>query len=323
LRLPRSARPARSTGLLATATATLLLATGCGGDTSASTSSAGNELKGATFTIGSKDFTESIVLGQITLDLLKAHGATVKDKTNIKGSVTTRQALTSGDIDMYWDYTGTGWISYLKHTAPIADAAKQYTAVRDEDLKKNKIVWLTPAPLNNTYALAVEQSTATKLGLNKLSDVTALAKSDPSKATFCLESEFSTRDDGWPGVKKTYGIDVPSSNVKMLDTGLIYDQTAKGKACTFGEVFTTDGRIKSLKLKVLTDDKSFFPVYNASLTLPKSVTDKYPDIAKIIAPVAAKLTNDTMVKLNADVDVDGLTPAEAAKQWLDAEGFLK
>jgi osmoprotectant transport system substrate-binding protein len=320
----RVPRPARPIALLAAATAIALLASGCGGASASGTSgSAGDELKGATFTVGSKDFTESVVLGQITMDLLAAHGASVVDKTNIKGSVTTRKALTSGDVSMYWDYTGTGWVSYLGQTKPIADPEQQYTAVRDEDLKKNQIVWLPPAPLNNTYALAVSQSTATSLGLNKLSDIAALAKSDPSKATFCLESEFSTRDDGWPGVKKTYGVNVPDANVKMLDTGLIYNETAKGKTCTFGEVFATDGRIKSLKLKVLQDDKSFFPVYNASLTLPKATADKYPAIAKIMAPVAAKLTNDAMVKLNASVDVDGLTPKEAAKQWLQTEGFLK
>lgn len=321
--MPSARSHARTAALLASATATVLLTAGCGGGTEAATSSAGDELKGATFTVGSKDFTESIVLSQITMKMLKAHGADVEDKTNIKGSVTTRQALTSGDIDMYWEYTGTGWISYLKHTTPISDAAKQYTAVRDEDLKKNKIVWLEPAPLNNTYALALREDTAKELGLTKLSDIAALAKSDPSKATFCLESEFSTRDDGWPGVKKTYGIDVPDDNIKMLDTGVIYNETGKGKTCTFGEVFTTDGRISSLKLKVLQDDKHFFPVYNAALTLPKSVADKYPEIAKIMAPVTAKLTDATLQKLNAEVDVDGLTPEEAAQDWLDSEGLLK
>ncbi|MFF1674835.1 glycine betaine ABC transporter substrate-binding protein [Streptomyces sp. NPDC058256] len=316
-------RPARTSALLASAAATVLLASGCGGDTQAATGSAGDELDGATLTVGSKDFTENIVLGQITMKVLQAHGAEVEDKTNIKGSVTTRQALTSGDIDLYWEYTGTGWISYLEHTTPIADATKQYEDVRDEDLEKNKIVWLKPAPLNNTYALALREDTAQGLGLSKLSDIAALAESDPSKATFCLESEFSTRDDGWPGVKKTYGIDVPDDNIKMLDTGVIYNETGEGKTCTFGEVFTTDGRIESLKLKVLEDDKHFFPVYNASLTLPESIADKYPEIAEIMAPVTAKLTDATLQKLNADVDVDGLTPEEAAQDWLDSEGFLK
>lgn len=315
-------RPVRTSALLASAAAAVLFASGCGGDTQAATGSAGDELDGATLTVGSKDFTENIVLGQITMKVLQAHGAEVEDKTNIKGSVTTRQALTSGDIDLYWEYTGTGWISYLEHTTPIADATKQYEEVRDEDLTKNKIVWLEPAPLNNTYALALREDTATELGLTKLSDIAALAKSDPSKATFCLESEFSTRDDGWPGVEKTYDIDVPDDNIKMLDTGVIYNETGEGKTCTFGEVFTTDGRIESLKLKVLEDDKHFFPVYNASLTLPESIADKYPEIAEIMAPVTAKLTDATLQKLNADVDVDGLTPEEAAQDWLDSEGLL-
>jgi osmoprotectant transport system substrate-binding protein len=295
----------------------------CGSPTvSANVKTVNEKLKGATFVVGSKDFTESILLGKITEDLLKAHGATVIDKTNIAGSVNTRTALTSGQIGMYWEYTGTAWIDYLKHTKPIPDPQQQFAAVKQEDAK-NGIAWLDPAPLNDTYAMATRAGESNKLGVHFLSDLARLAKTSPSAATFCIESEFSTRSDGFPGMVKAYGINVPKSNVKLLDTGAIYPTTAKGKVCNFGEVFTTDGRVSALKLNVLTDNKHFFPNYNAALTMKLSTLHKYPVLASIINPVAAKLNNATMTKLNAEVDVQGLPADQAAATWLTNEGFLK
>ncbi|MGN6244260.1 MAG: glycine betaine ABC transporter substrate-binding protein [Motilibacteraceae bacterium] len=301
----------------------------CGGSSSSGGSAnAANDggsakpLSGASFTVGSKDFSEQIILGEITIDLLKKNGADVTDKTNIKGSTSTRQALESGDISMYWEYTGTGWITYLKNTKPIAEPQGQYDAVAKDDLAKNGISWLDPAPLNNTYAFAVKKETADKLNVHTLSDLATLAKSDPKSATFCIESEFSTRDDGFPGMTKAYGIDVPKDNVKMLDTGVIYTETAKGNTCNFGEVFATDGRIKSLGLVVLQDDKNFFPVYQPALTLKKETLDKYPALKDIFAPVAPKLTTEVMQQLNARADVDGDDPKTIAEDWLKQEGLL-
>jgi osmoprotectant transport system substrate-binding protein len=312
--------------LVPCAAAALAAATlaGCGSSSgTVKQGSLGQELKGATFTVGSKDFSESIVLGEITIDLLRAHGATVTDKTNIKGSTNTRTALLSKNIDMYWEYTGTGWVTYLKHTKPIPDAKQQYDAVAKEDLTKNKVVWGSPAQLNNTYAFAIRKDKAAALGVTKLSDLANLARTKPNEATFCIESEFSTRDDGWPGMTKAYGINVPKSNVKMLDTGVIYSETKKGTTCNFGEVFATDGRIVSMGLTVLQDDRHFFPVYNAALTLRQDTDGKYPQIRKYLDPVAAKLTDSVMQQLNAKVDAQGYEPKTVAHDWLKEQGFVK
>ncbi|MEY9966839.1 osmoprotectant transport system substrate-binding protein [Streptacidiphilus sp. MAP12-16] len=281
-----------------------------------------DSLKGQTLVVSSKDFSESIVLGEITKFALEAAGAKVTDKTNIKGSANTRAALVSKNVDMYWEYTGTGWIGYLKHTDPIKGAAAQFQAVSQEDLSKNGIQWLAPAPANNTYALAVRADKAQQWGIRSLSDLAAFAKTHPADATVCLESEFSTRNDGWPGVAKAYGIDIPKSNIKLVDTGVVYTETAKGTTCTFGEVFATDGRIANLKLTTLDDDKQFFPVYNPALTLRAETAQKYPAIAQIIAPIAAKLDNATLRELNADVDVKGETPDQVAQTWLKQQGFI-
>jgi len=302
---------------------------GCGGGDEGGDEGAGTDdaaaasLDGASLAVGSKDFAEQIILGQMAIQMLEQAGASVDDNTNIVGSANTRAALESGDIDLYWEYTGTGWITYLGETEPIADPQEQFEAVRDADLEQNGIVWLDPAPLNNTYAFAIRREKAEELGVETLSDVAALVESNPAEATFCIESEFSTRDDGWPGLQEAYGMQVPEDNVALLDTGLIYTETDKGETCNFGEVFATDGRISALDLVVMTDDLSFFPVYQAAVTLKQETLEEYPEIADIMNPVAAELTDEVMQSLNAQVDVDGEDPADVAQAWLQENGFLQ
>jgi osmoprotectant transport system substrate-binding protein len=279
-------------------------------------------LAGQSIVVGSKDFTENIVFGHITMLALKAAGANVTDQTNIKGSVNVRKALLSGDVNVYWEYTGTAWITYLNHTDPIPDSAEQYQAVVKEDKEKNKVVWGAIAPANNTYALAVREEKAAEWNLNTLSDLAEFASSHPADATFCLESEFAGRNDGWPGMTKKYGMTVPSSNVKMVDTGVVYTETKKGESCNFGEVFTTDGRISNLNLRVLKDDKSFFPIYNPALTVNGDTAAKYPSLTKILEPITAKLDDETIRKLNERVDVKGEPVAQVAADWMKAEGFI-
>jgi osmoprotectant transport system substrate-binding protein len=281
-------------------------------------------LDGATITVGSKNFSENVLLGKMAIILMQSAGATVTDLTNIPGSAAARQAMLNGQIQAMWEYTGTGWITYLGHEKPIPDEEKQYAAVRDEDLKENKLVWTKPAPMNNTYGFAVTQDVAAKFKITKLSE---LEKVPVEERTFCVESELINRPDGLKGMLETYGVPlgsgqgVPQSNLKTFQTGAIYDATAKG-ACNLGEVFTTDGRILALDLKVLEDDKNFFPKYNVSLVLTQSIDKRYPQIEDLIAPVSEKLTNEVLLKLNAQIDVDGREPADVAFDWLKQEGFV-
>lgn len=275
-------------------------------------------LEGLTGTIGSKDFSEQYILAYMTGELLNANGADVDVNTKLVGSQNVRDALTSGEFIAYWDYTGTGWITYLGNTAPITDPAEQFKAVKEADAA-NGVAWLDPAPFNNTYAFAIRRDKAEELGVKTLSDVAALPESEQ---TFCIESEFSTRDDGWPGLKKAYGFKGPDSNVVMLDTGVIYTATQKGEDCNFGEVFATDGRIQALDLVVLEDDKKFFPVYQGSLTVDSKVLEQYPAIADVIAPVLPLLTDEVMQTLNAKADVDGEDPQDIARDWLIEQGLI-
>jgi len=298
--------------------AAALLVTGCSSSGAGAAGSKGDELKGLTGQIGSKDFSEQYILAYITTDLLNAHGAKLEANTKLVGSQNVRQALENKQFVGYWEYTGTAWITYQGNTAPITDPKQQFDAVKKADASKG-IAWLDPAPLNNTYAFAIRAAEGKKLGVKTLSNV---AKLKSSEKTFCIESEFSTRDDGWPGLKKAYSLDVPDSNVKMLDTGIIYTATQKGSDCNFGEVFATDGRIKALDLTVMKDDKKFFPVYQGAFSMQESILKKYPEIANILAKVSSKLTTEKMQELNAKVDVDGDEPADVAKKFLQDQGLI-
>ena len=279
-------------------------------------------LNGAKLTVGSKDFDEQLLLGQVAIVALQAAGATPVDKTNIQGSNNTRLALTGGDIDLYWEYTGTGWISYLKNTKPIDDSQKQFDAVVKADAK-NGITWWDRAPANNTYALAQTQATLDKYGVKTLSDYAALAKKNPAAASICIESEFQSRDDGLPGVKKAYGFKLPGKSEHLLDTAVVYTELNKGGTCNFGEVYETDGRVPSLKLNVLQDNKQFFPIYNPAISLRSDVAKKYPGLEALFKPIADKLTTEKLSALNKQVSVDGKKPRAVAQEWMRSEGFIK
>jgi osmoprotectant transport system substrate-binding protein len=279
-------------------------------------------LKGATFTVGSKEFTEQLVLCQITIQALQSAGATVNQHCGLNGSTTARTALTSGSIDMYWEYTGTAWVDYLQHTKPVPGAAAQYQAAAQQDLTQNHIVWLDPAPYNSTYAIVVKTSVAQQLGVRSISDYAKLVAANPSQAAMCAASEFEGRDDGLPGLASIYGFKLPSGNLATLAEGAIYNAVAKSNPCNFGEGDTTDGRIKGLGLTALTDDKQFFPIYNPALTVRQSVANANPNLAKVIDPIAKALDLATIQQLNADVDINGQQAADVARTWLQSKGFI-
>ncbi|MEV5982287.1 glycine betaine ABC transporter substrate-binding protein [Streptomyces sp. NPDC052114] len=281
----------------------------------------GLPLKGADLTVTSKEFTEQLILGAIMGIAFEAAGADVLDRTGIQGSIGAREAVKGGDADAMYEYTGTAWITYQGNTEPIDDPQKQWQAVREADLK-NGVTWLPPAALNNTYALAMNEKNAAKYRTKTLSDVAALSKSDPKAVTLCVESEFSSREDGLPGMQKAYGMSIPSSNITKMDTGIIYTQASKG-SCTYGEVFTTDGRIKAMDLTVMADDKHFFPNYNAAPEINSKSLEKYPEMAEVLDPITKKLNNTVAQDLNSKVDVEGQDPHEVAKDWLIQEGFVK
>ena len=280
------------------------------------------ELEGVAITVGSKDFTEQVTLGYIIEFALSAAGADVRDLTNIQGSNSTRDAQLDGQIDVTYEYTGTGWINYLGNEIPIPDPTAQFEAVRDQDLERNGMVWVDPAPMNNTYALAMSRQTAEETGITTLSEYADLVNRDPAAATTCVETEFNVRQDGFPGMAAKYGFDPARANRQILQTGIIYQATADGTQCKFGEVFTTDGRIIALDLVLLEDDRQFFPKYNPAITMRKDFAEAHPQVAEVMAPISAALTNEEITELNRRVDVEGEEPADVARDWLVQKGFV-
>jgi osmoprotectant transport system substrate-binding protein len=253
---------------------------------------------------------------------LSAAGADIEDLSNIQGSPAVRQALEVGDIDLYWEYTGTSWINFQQETEPIPDEQAQYDAVKKADLERFGIAWLDYSPVNDKYAFATTREFADQYGLKTMSDMVALLQQDPSLGTFCMESEFISRQDGLLGAEKKYGFDLPKRYIKTFGVGAIYATLAAGNTCNFGEVFTTDGRILTLDLAVLEDDKKTFPQYNAAVTVRKEFLDQYPAIADVLEPVSAALNNDIILELSVKIDGDGEDPAVVARDWLVREGFV-
>jgi osmoprotectant transport system substrate-binding protein len=276
-------------------------------------------LDDVTITVGSKDFTEQILVGYMAELALSAAGANVRDLTNIQGSSNSRLALVNGDIDLTWEYTGTGWINYLGNTEPIPDEREQYEVVRDADLAQNGLRWLPYSELNNTYAFGVTEAYAQEHNLRTTSDMTAFLQQNPEEGVFCVETEFASRQDGLPGVQALYGF--PTTEVKSFGTGAIYSSIANG-TCNFGEIFTTDGRIAGLNLRVLEDDRKFFPQYNICVVLREELYQRHPEIEQVMQPVAMALNNEEMIELGKRVDVDGDDPGIVARDWMIEKGFI-
>ncbi|HEY8914095.1 glycine betaine ABC transporter substrate-binding protein [Lacisediminihabitans sp.] len=279
---------------------------------------------GAALTITSKNFTEQLILGKIAVIAAKAAGFAVTDMTNVPGTVPARKLMTSGVADMTWEYTGTAWLTFLGAAKGIPDRQGQYLAVRDADAR-NGLAWLKPAPLNNTYALAVRDEARSKLG--NITSLSQIAKLPVADRTFCVESEFNSRSDGLNPMLKAYGLtrgdaaSVPDGNVKVFDTGAVYTAADRG-TCNFGEVYTTDGRINKLGLTVLKDDKAFFPAYNVAAVFKSSTLKEYPGLAGIFDKISPKITETTLRKLNLRVDDGGEEPADVAYDFMVKNGFV-
>lgn len=275
-------------------------------------------LEDVTLNVGSEQFDEQLLLGQLTIQMLAAAGAEVVDDTDIQGGTATRQALLRGDIDIYYDYTGTGWTTYLGHPSSIRDPTELYEAVRTEDRRKNGLIWGEPAPFDNTYAMAVTREFAERAEVATLSDMADHLGAHPN-ARVCVEAEFASRPDGLPGMAQAYGMVIPDPAVSTVDG--VYEQLDSGR-CAFGEVFTTDGRVGPLGLVPLADDRDFFPPHNGA-PIVRAGDPAGRAILDVLAPLNRTLTTAVMTELNAQVSVDGRRPERVARGYLRVEGFIE
>lgn len=269
-------------------------------------------------TVVAKDFTEQLILGNILSTALSVAGADVTNMSNTPGSFGARQSLMDDEAQVSPEYTGTGWINYLGQEDPIPGEEAQWLAVVEADAP-NGLNWLEPSPMNNTYAFATRADYAQEHGLEVFSDVLDLP---PSELTFCVDAEFVSRNDGFEPFLAQYDlVSGDLADVISMDIGLIYSATANGD-CNFGEVFTTDGRIPGLDLKILDDDREFFPLYNLSFVVRQDSLDANPEIEEVLAAISPLLTNEVMQELNAFVDIEGQDPAIVARDWLVEQGLV-
>ena len=267
--------------------------------------------------VGGKNFTEQQIMSQMTAQLLQAKGFKPDVKAGM-GSAVLRQAQESGQIDVYWEYTGTSLITYNKINDRMS-AADTYAKVKELDAAKG-LVWLNPSKANNTYSLAMNADEAKKLGIVSISDLAAKVKGG-AKLTFGSNAEFYARPDGLKPLEQQYGFEFARDNVKRMDTGLVY-QALKEKQVDVGLVFATDGRIPAFNFVVLKDDKGFFPNYALTPVVRKQVLDANPKLAEYLNALSAKLDDATMARLNASVDVDKKTVEDVAKTFLKEQGLV-
>ncbi|MGH3503523.1 MAG: glycine betaine ABC transporter substrate-binding protein [Nocardioidaceae bacterium] len=286
----------------------------------------------AKLVVGGKNFfAEQDILGYITLAALDAAGAQGIDKIDLGSTQQVRSALLDGTIDMYWGYTGTGALIHLAQADPPRDPHQLYKLVAKLDLKKNNIVWLPPAPANNTYAIATraevfKQGTADYdkdlAQVKTISDLARLVKQHPDKATICVGPEFERRADGLPGLESRYGFKFPEANVFVYPAEAVYNALDVGQKCNYGSVFNDNGNISHLKLRILPDNEHFFPAYNPSLTMRKETLDRYPDLKPMFTDIARRLDSKTMRHLTEKVLVDHQPAKQVAKQWLEEQGLM-
>ncbi len=277
--------------------------------------------------VGSKIDTEGSLLSQMMILLLRDKGFQVVDKSQFGATPIVRKAIASGEIDIYPEYTGNGAF-FFEGTDPgiWKDAQKGYDEVKRLDKEKNNIVWLQPAPANNTWAIAVPKSLADKEGLKTLDDLAAYATRGGYLKLIGSE-EFVTSPAALPAFQKAYGFTLRQDQLVTVSGGDTA-QTEKAAAEGTGGVnaamaYGTDGSLSALGLVVLADPKGVQPVYEPAPIVRGAVFQKYPEIATILDPVFKTLTLETLQTLNAKIAIEGQNPADVAANYLKSKGFLK
>lgn len=268
-------------------------------------------------TVGGKNYTEQQLLAEMTTQLLSAKGFKVDKKAGM-GSTVLRAAQENGQIDLYWELTGTSLITFNKVTDKL-NADETYKKVKELDAAKG-IVWLNPSKANNTYALAMRRADSDTKNIKSLSD---LAKAVKGGASLSLASniEFAARPDGLIPMQVAYAFEFSRENVRRMDSGLTY-QALKEKQVDIALVFATDGRNQAFDFFLLKDDKGFFPSYNITPVIRKATMDANPTIPPLLNALSAKLDDATMQRLNSSVDVDKKTIEEVATKFLKDSGML-
>jgi osmoprotectant transport system substrate-binding protein len=282
--------------------AAAVLVTGCGGE------------KKEVVKIGHKNFTEHRILGEMIAVLIEENTDYETEVKELGGTMLVDAGLKSGDLDIYPEYTGTGYI-YLLKASGLKDPQKIYEYVRDEYAKQGE-TWLRPLGFNNTYAFAVKRELAEKYNLKKISDLSDIAEN----LKIGELADFFNRPDGMPGIKKTYGFEF-GEEVNM-DPGLKYIAVDQGNI-DVAVVYTTDGMLKKYNLVVLEDDKNFFPPYDAVPRMKTEFAESHPEIVKELEKLGGLFSNEDFQNYNYQVDVEEMPIRKIAEDALREKGLIQ
>ena len=303
--------PALLTGLA------LLLVVSCGNVGGTDSSASGGS--GPTITVGSKNFTEQYILGNMYVQALDANGFNGVAKLDLGSEKIADKALQNGQIDLYPEYTGTSLVSLLPYKGAYPDTPEAtYQAAKKLYAKRNPAdTMLTPAPFNDTYGIFVRKQVAENNDLKTLTDL-AEASSD---LTFVSFSEFQNRSDGFPNMKKNYP-EIDFKEIKIVNSlGLRYQGVEQSEG-DVGVGFTTEAQLNSPSLVVMKDTKNIFPFYYPAPVVRSDVIKKYPKIEKVLNSVSKELDVETMRELNGKVDLDQEDPEDVAKEFLQKKGLV-
>lgn len=265
--------------------------------------------------IASKPMAESYIIAEMMGQLIEANSdIKVEYKMGIGGGTSNIQpAMETGDIDMYPEYTGTGWLFVLKNDL-VTDPEALYEGVKSQYQEKYNFVWLDRYGFNDTYALAMDKTKADSMGINTFSDLAA------QSAGLVLGSEydFYEREDGYPGLVTAYGFNFKET--KELDIGLKYKAIGEGQVDVINN-FSTDGLLAEYDLTVLKDDKGFFPAYEAATVIRQETLDKYPELEAILNQLAGQISDEEMQQMNYFVEKENRDAGDVAAEFLKAKGL--
>jgi osmoprotectant transport system substrate-binding protein len=267
-------------------------------------------------TIGSKNFTEQLILGEIYALLLEDRGYDVERSLNLGGTSIAHEALVAGNIDLYPEYTGTGLLAIL-NMETMSDPDEVYRIVSEEYAERYDLIWLDQAPMNNANALATSQEFSAEHNMTTISDMVAMA----DQIRLAAVPDFEERDDGLAGLKEVYG-DFELQELVVVDPGIKYQAFLQGDADVV-QVFGTDGQIAGYDLVVLDDDKGLWPPYRVAPVIRQDTLDDDPEIGEILNSVQPLLTSEVMTAMNWAVEgPDQREPEDVAREFLIEHGLI-
>lgn len=267
--------------------------------------------------IGSKEFSEQLLLGEILAQTIEKNtDLSVRREFGLGGTMVCHAALCNGEIDMYPEYTGTGYLNVLKikSQGPL-DTSDVYKTVKEQYRKKYDVDWLAPYGFANTYALAVRQNDAGKYNWKCVSDLNARA----GNMTAGFTGEFMERADGYPGLSKTYGYTF--GRAEDISADLMYEALRQGDVDVIA-AFSTDGRLEAYHLRVLEDDRHFWPPYDAATLVRRETLNQYPQLKQALDKLAGKIDVPTMQRLNYEIAGKQRPIRDVAREFLQAEGII-